>query len=111
MRATYRARPVEERLVRTLGPVTLLYDRRSGVTHLLTDPAPQILAALADLGAGDARVVAARLAEAFELAVGEEGAAGEDAAAGDHEAADAVALVEERLAELAALGLIARDRA
>lgn len=88
----YAPEPVEARSAHALGPVTLVYHRRSGVTHLLTEPAPQILGALDAIGAADAAGVAVYLGECFDLST--EG--GESAEA----------LVEARLEELAALGLI-----
>lgn len=88
----YAPEPPDARLIHALEPVTLVYHRRSGVTHLLTEPAPQILDALDVIGAADAAGVAAWLGERFDLST--EG--GETAEA----------LIEARLEELAALGLI-----
>ncbi len=68
-------------------PFTLVYHRASGQTHMLAEPAPEILEALAQ-GEGDAATISSRLAERFGL---------ED---------DAEALIAARLAELAGLGLI-----
>lgn len=50
----------------TLEPFVVLYDRRSGITHLLAEPAPQLLAMLATepLTPSALRV---RLNEAFDL--------------------------------------------
>jgi PqqD family protein of HPr-rel-A system len=70
--------------------LTALYHARSGTTHILAPPAPQILAALAD-GPADAAEIAARLARGFELA-----------------AEDAAAAIAARLAELEAAGLVHR---
>lgn len=66
--------------------MTLLYHRPSGITHVLLPPAPEIVAALGD-GPADAATLAMRL-----------GAAGEP---------DAVEVIAARLAELAAIGLVA----
>jgi PqqD family protein of HPr-rel-A system len=68
---------------------TLFYHRPSGQTHMLTEPAPEILAALAEASATPPEMLA-RLARDHGLDV--EG--------------DAEAVVAERMAELAALGLI-----
>ncbi|HYI40594.1 MAG TPA: HPr-rel-A system PqqD family peptide chaperone [Allosphingosinicella sp.] len=70
--------------------LTLLYHRRSGLTHFLAPPAPQILAALAGGPAG-AEAIAARIGEAFEI-----------------ESEDPVAAIGARLAELEAAGLVWR---
>lgn len=70
--------------------LTLLYHRRSGLTHFLAPPAPQILAALA-AGPASPVEVAARIGEAFEI-----------------ESDDPVAAIGARLAELEAAGLVWR---
>jgi PqqD family protein of HPr-rel-A system len=69
----------------------LIYHRPSGQTHLLAEPAPQILAALAQ-GPATPATILQRLAAVHGLE-------SED---------DAEAVVAERLAELAAIGLIER---
>lgn len=69
-----------------LDALTIAYDRRSGITHVLAPPAPEILAALAEpLSVAELH---GRLAETFDLVAGEEAA------------------LDARLAELAAAGLI-----
>ena len=68
---------------------TLLYHRPSGQTHMLAEPAPEILAALAQ-GPADAAELLHRLARDHGL---------------DSEG-DAEAVIAARLAELAELGLI-----
>ena len=73
-----------------LDGLTAIYHGPSGLTHLLAPPAPQILAALAGRP-GDAAEVLARIAESFEI-----------------EAVDGVAAIAARLAELEAVGLVAR---
>jgi PqqD family protein of HPr-rel-A system len=70
--------------------LTLVFHARSGTTHLLAPPAPQILEALAGK-AGDAAAVVARIAERFDI-----------------EGEDAEAVVAARLAELEAAGLVRR---
>jgi PqqD family protein of HPr-rel-A system len=70
--------------------LTLLYHRRSGLTHILAPPAPQILAALA-AGPADAAEIVERIGADFEL-----------------EADDQAAAIAARLAELEAAGLVWR---
>ena len=70
--------------------LTLLFHARSGQTHILAPPAPQILEALAGR-AGDAADILARIGERFDLA-----------------AEDPAAALAARLAELEAAGLVHR---
>lgn len=74
----------------TLDGFTLVYHRPSGQTHMLAQPAPQILAALAQ---GDAAPIeiARRLAREHGLLDSE---------------GDVVAVIAARMAELAELGII-----
>ncbi|MES3151462.1 HPr-rel-A system PqqD family peptide chaperone [Sphingomonas faeni] len=46
----YRGPPAGGLLVAPLDAFTAVYHRASGITHLLTEPAPQILAALGEDG-------------------------------------------------------------
>lgn len=85
----YRAAPPQTLLIRPLDALTAIHDRRSGQTHLVAQPVPELLAALED-GPLDIDVLLARLAEQFDLVDG------------DREA------LAERLAELAATGLVER---
>ena len=87
----YRAEPADQRLVEPLDMMTLIYQRRSGITHMVGEPVPQMLAAMGD-DAVDAAMLAERLRKKFDLG----------------EAADAVAVLSERLEELAELGLVER---
>lgn len=87
----YRAEPADARIVVPLDMMTLVYQRRSGITHMVGDPVPQILAAMGD-DALDAATLAVRLAARFDLG-------GQ---------ADAAVLIAERLEELAMLGLLER---
>jgi PqqD family protein of HPr-rel-A system len=91
--SVYRAEPADQLLVEPLDAMTLIYQRRSGITHIVAEPVPQILAAMGDdwLSAAD---VAKRLADMFEINV-----------------SDATAIVTARLEELAALGLVERRSA
>lgn len=67
--AVYRAPPTDGVLIAPLDAFTAVYHRASGITHLLTEPAPQILAILGDGGlALDALLD--RLAQEYELADG-----------------------------------------
>ena len=87
----YRAAPPDALRVEPLGELTAIFDRRSMQTHLVVSPMPEILAAMG-ADACDAAMLAARLAESF-----------------DFDGADGVeAILTERLAELAAMGLVAR---
>lgn len=46
--ATYLAAPVDALLVEPLDTLTAVFHRASGITHLLAEPAPQILALLGE---------------------------------------------------------------
>lgn len=87
----YLAEPAHARIVEPLDMMTLIYQRRSGITHMVGEPVPQMLEAMGN-DAVDAATLALRLAASFELG-------GQD---------DAVALIAERLEELAELGLVER---
>lgn len=90
----WRAVAPELRVTRPMGPMTLLYHRRSGITHMVSAPVPEILAVLDDLGAATVAQVEAELAARFDLATepGEDGQAA----------------LAARLDELAAQGLALR---
>ncbi|MBH9536489.1 HPr-rel-A system PqqD family peptide chaperone [Novosphingopyxis sp. YJ-S2-01] len=75
-----------------LEALTLVYDRRSGITHIVVEPVPEIMEAM-----GDAPASAADLAERLSARFDLEG--------------DAASLIGARLTELAALGLIERKQA
>jgi PqqD family protein of HPr-rel-A system len=87
----YRAEPADARIVEPLDMMTLIYQRRSGITHMVGEPVPQMLAAMGG-DAVDAGALVERLADSFDL--------------GEPEAA--TALIAERLEELAELGLVER---
>jgi PqqD family protein of HPr-rel-A system len=70
--------------------LTLLFHARSGQTHILAPPAPQILAALAGRP-GDATDILSRIGDEFEVA-----------------SEDPAGAIAARLAELEAAGLVAR---
>jgi PqqD family protein of HPr-rel-A system len=77
-------------VVETLDDMTLIYQRRSGATHMVTAPVPEILSAMA-MDSVDAATIAARLADRFDLTT---------------EGDDIIAIIHSRLAEMAALGLV-----
>ncbi len=87
----YRAEASDDLIIRPLDAMTLIYQRRSGITHLVSEPVPEILAAMGG-AAMTAENLAAKLATQFDLG-------GE---------ADAIAVVADRLEELADLGLVER---
>lgn len=88
----WSAAPAGRLAVRKIDSLTLVFDRASGQTHLLAPPLPEILGVLA-AGPATSAQVAARLADGFDLSAQD----------------DVVALVTERLAELAGLGLIEKS--
>lgn len=83
--AQYRATARDTLVVAELSPFTAVYHRASGITHLLVEPAPEILTALADVPLTLDGLRAA-LAVSFEL--------------------DDAATLTERLGELVAAGLV-----
>ncbi len=86
----YRAEPAGQLLVEPLDAMTLIYQRRSGITHIVAEPVPEILAVMGD-DALTADAVAQRLAVAFDI-----------------DSKDAAEVVAARLDELAGLGLVER---
>lgn len=62
----YRAPPADAVVAVELDPFVALYDRRSGITHLLAEPAPQLLDRLA-AGPLDLAALRERLAAAYDL--------------------------------------------
>ena len=65
----YRGPPEDGLLIAPLDAFTAVYHRASGITHLLTDPAPQILAALGE-GAVSLDALLARLGQDYDLTDG-----------------------------------------
>jgi len=86
----YEADAPGARLHRSLDALDLIYHRPSGMTHMVSEPVPQILAALA-AGPADAAKIARRLA-----------------ATHDFDANGAEDAIAARLAELEAVGLVRR---
>lgn len=68
----YRCAAAEALLVRPLDGLTLIYHRPSGITHIVTSPVPEIVAAL-DAVPRDAAAVLGRLAAAFDIETDEAG--------------------------------------
>lgn len=89
----YRADHVAQLLVRPLEDLTLIYHRRSGVTHMVTSPVPEILAVMGRDALSAAQILA-RLSYTYDLE------------AEDAESIEAV--LDARLEELVALGLAER---
>jgi len=85
----YRAEPAHAYVLRVLEDLTLIFHRPSGLTHIVVEPVPQILAVMAD-DALTVDEVLGRLAADFDLS--------DDASARD--------AIVARLGELAALGLV-----
>ena len=88
---TYRAAPAGALRIEALGELTAIFDRRSMQTHLVVAPLPEMLAMMADAPC-NAALLAKRLETVFDIE-------GEG---------DARALIAERLAELADMGLVER---
>jgi PqqD family protein of HPr-rel-A system len=84
----YKAEPADQLLVEPLDAMTLMYQRRSGITHIVAEPVPEILAVMGD-DVLSADAIAQRLADAFDI-----------------DSTDAAEIVAARLEELAALGLV-----
>lgn len=89
----YRADHRAEFLIHPLEDLTLIYHRRSGVTHMMTSPVPEILAAM-DHDLLDAKQILERLSNTYDLEAGE--------------AESLEAVLGARLEELVALGLAER---
>ncbi|HKX87789.1 MAG TPA: HPr-rel-A system PqqD family peptide chaperone [Sphingopyxis sp.] len=87
----YRSAPAGALRIEALGELTAIFDRRSMQTHLVVSPMPEILGAMGEEACNPA-VLAARLAASFDF---------------DSEG-DARPILAERLAELAAMGLVER---
>ena len=67
--SVYRAPPSDGLLIAPLDEFTAVYHRASGITHLLTDPAPQILAAVQD-GAQSLDALLVQLGRDYDLTDG-----------------------------------------
>ncbi|MFM2410247.1 MAG: hypothetical protein RL481_1075 [Pseudomonadota bacterium] len=87
----YKAEPASQLLIEPLDAMTLVYHRRSGTTHMVAEPVPEIIAAMRD-DIVDAATVVSRLLANFDLG----------------EAGKAEAVIAARLEELADLGFVQR---
>ncbi len=86
----YRADPARHRRHVALDTLDLIYHCASGITHIVAEPVPQILAVLEE-GPADAAEVVRRLSARHDI-----------------DAAGAEAVIGARLRELEATGLVAR---
>lgn len=68
----FRAASLDSLVIEPLDELTAVYHRRSGITHLLAPPAPEIIRALQKPAVADELL--ARLADVFELADADRGA-------------------------------------
>lgn len=64
--AVYRAAPADALSIVPLDELTLVYHRPAGATHLLAEPAPEILSALGE-GEADVEALLDRLRLRFDL--------------------------------------------
>ncbi len=86
----YRAEPSDQLLIEPLDAMTLVYHRRSGITHMVAEPVPEMLAAMGD-DTVDAATLVTRLVAIFDL-----------------DANGAEVVITARLEELAEQGLVKR---
>jgi PqqD family protein of HPr-rel-A system len=93
IRHRYKAEPAGMLLIEPLDAMTAIYHRRSGMTHIVSEPVPQILQLMAGeiLTCGE---ILARLRSAF-----------------DCDGVDADERIAARLDEMASLGLLERQHA
>lgn len=77
-------------IIEPLDAMTVIYHRRSGITHIVADPVPQILACM-DTAPMTAADIARRIADTFEV-----------------DDAEVEAVIAARLDEMAELGLVER---
>ena len=86
----YRAEPAADLIVRPLEDITLIYHRRSGQTHMVMSPVPEILAVLSREDGVDG--ILTLLSRNYDI--------------GDP--AEALEVIAAHLEEMAALGLVHR---
>jgi PqqD family protein of HPr-rel-A system len=93
IRHKYKAEPDAMLLIQPLDAMTAVYHRRSGITHIVSEPVPQILQVMGGetLTSGEIMV---RLNADF-----------------DFEGVDAENLITDRLDEMASLGLVEQHHA
>jgi PqqD family protein of HPr-rel-A system len=87
----YQSEPIDQRLIEPLDQITLIYQRRSCITHMVAEPVPQMLETMGD-AIWTATSLLSHLAADFELESRDE----------------AVQAISARLEELADLGLVER---
>ncbi len=89
MNQSYRAIASEDVILHPLDSMTLIFQKSSGITHMVADPVPAILEVMAqDVLSADA--IAVRLANNYDL----------------EDSGDTTDIVLARLIELRALGLV-----
>lgn len=88
----FRAEDASNLVIKPLDDLSLIYHRRSGTTHVVASPVPEMLGVM---GGDPLRVeeILERLSQRFELG---------------NETESLIAVVAARLEELAALGLVER---
>jgi PqqD family protein of HPr-rel-A system len=89
----YKADAADQLLIEPLDAMTLVYHRRSGITHMVAEPVPEMLAAMGS-DAVNAATLVERLLAQFDLG----------------KASEAEIVIAARLEELADLGLVERVR-
>lgn len=89
MSQLYRASAPDGLIQHQLDSMTLIFQKPSGITHIVADPVPAILDVMAQ-DVLDAETIAQRLSNNFDL----------------ENTGDAVEIVLARLVELCALGLV-----
>ena len=88
----YRVEPADQLILRPLDDLTLLYHRRSGQTHMVVSPVPEIIAALDGPAPMTVDDVLARLSQDYDP--------------GDRD--EALSALGQHLEELTALGVVRR---
>lgn len=88
----YSAESSDAVLACSLGDITVFYHRRSGQTHMVISPVPEIMDALVEAAAATAEDLHDRLSRRYDLG----------------NAADALPEIEAHLDSLLALGLVRR---
>lgn len=91
MSQLYRAADPDGLIQHPLDSMTLIFQRASGITHIVADPVPAIMEAMESITV-DAEEIAKRLSAAYDLEDG----------------ADTADIVRARLEELCSLGLVER---
>lgn len=91
IRHRYKAEPATGLLIQPLDAMTAIYHRRSGITHIVSEPVPQILHRM-----GGETLTCDQIVERLRVDF-------------DFEDVDAQSLIAERLDEMATLGLVVRQ--